>query len=128
MKPARKSRVMVVDDMPDNTYVLRLFLEEHGFDVIEATNGHQALQLVNEQQPDIAICDVVMPVMLGWELCQKLKLAAAPKAFPVIILTSKSAELDEIRSYESSADAHFTKPPNVQALLETIQRLLKSHA
>ncbi|MBI4376386.1 MAG: response regulator [Elusimicrobia bacterium] len=124
----RKPLVLVVDDMPDNTYVLRLFLEENGYEVMEATDAHQALTLARERKPDIAICDVIMPVMLGWELCQKLKLTCAPKYLPVIMLTSKSAELDEIRSYESSADAHFTKPPNIPALVEAIDRLLRAHA
>ncbi|MBI3548250.1 MAG: response regulator [Elusimicrobia bacterium] len=121
----KKPVILVIDDLPEITCLLRVYLEGHGFKVYEATTCHQALALAEEKDPDLVVCDVIMPVMQGWELCQKLKARFAPKRLPVIMLTCKSAELDEIRSYESQADAHLTKPPILQDVLKTIQRLLK---
>lgn len=115
--------VLLVDDDPSTTFILRKNLEDK-FNIMEAYDGFEALSMLEKKRPDIAVIDVVMPMMMGWELCQKLKKTCSPKFFPVIILTSKSDELDELRSYESEADAYLSKPPNVVKLIKTIEELL----
>ena len=125
---APKPLILIVDDMPDVAGPLGMMLEMNGFDVRHAADGQQAISLARERMPDLAVCDVILPAMLGWELCQKLKQMAAPNYLPVIMLTAKATELDEVRSYEASADDHFTKPPDMKALILAIQRLLQSPA
>src|SRR4051812_37513277 len=98
-----KSVVMVIDDMPEMGQTVRLWLEDSGYEVQVAIDAPEALALARSQMPDLAICDVILPSMLGWELCMKLKEIAAPRHLPVIILTAKATEYDEIRSYESKA-------------------------
>lgn len=127
MAPETLPTVLLVDDDPSTTYILRQQLEER-FKVLEAYDGYEALALIPKRRPDIAVIDVVMPMMMGWELCQKLKKACAPHTLPVIILTSKTDELDELRSYESEADAYLSKPPQLPILLSTIDKLLKARS
>ncbi len=123
-----KPLILIVDDMPDVAGPLAMFLEMKGYEVKQARDGHEALSMARERMPDLAICDVVLPAMMGWELCQRLKAMNAPAHLPVIMLTAKATELDEVRSYEASADDHFTKPPDMNAMLNTIQRLLQEAA
>ena len=122
MNGAEKPLILVVDDMPEGAQVLRLFIEEAGYEVEVAHDGLDALALARVRLPALAICDVVLPSMLGWELCQKLKELASPRHLPVIILTAKVTEIDEIRSYESHADDHFRKPPDFKILIAAINR------
>lgn len=121
-----KPFILVVDDMPDMTIALKFWLEDAGYEVQIAMDGLMALTLAKARMPDLVICDVVLPSMLGWELCLRLKERALPKKLPVIMLTGKSTEYDEIRSYESNADDHFTKPPDYPKLLAAIERHLSA--
>jgi DNA-binding response OmpR family regulator len=120
-----KPLILIVDDMPDVAGPLAMMLEMRGYEVRLARDGHEALTMARERLPHLAVCDVVLPAMMGWELCQRLKAMAAPSHLPVIMLTAKATELDEVRSYEASADDHFTKPPDMKALIGTIDRLVK---
>jgi DNA-binding response OmpR family regulator len=117
-----KPLILVVDDMPEGAQLLRLYIEEAGYEVQVAHDGLDALALARVRLPALAICDVVLPSMLGWELCQKLKELAAPGNIPVIMLTAKTTDIDEIRSYESHADDHFRKPPDYKQLVAAIRR------
>lgn len=126
MPEAGKTLILIVDDMPDVAGPLAMFLEMKGYEVQQARDGQEALSMARERMPNLAICDVVLPAMMGWELCQRLKAMNAPAYFPVIMLTAKATELDEVRSYEASADDHFTKPPDMNAMLVAIERLLQA--
>lgn len=120
-----KPLILVVDDMPEIGQTLRFWIEDAGYEAQVAMDATEAIAMAKTRMPDLAICDVVLPSMLGWELCLKLKeIAGANKHLPVIMLTAKATELDEIRSYECHADDHFTKPPDFRALLAAIERLL----
>jgi DNA-binding response OmpR family regulator len=122
MSSADRPLILVVDDMPEGAQMLRLFIEEAGYEVQVAYDGLDALAMARLRLPALAVCDVVLPSMLGWELCQKLKELAAPKPLPVIMLTAKVTDLDEVRSYENHADDHFRKPADFKALIAAINR------
>ena len=119
-----KPLILVIDDVFEIVQALKLFFEDAGWEVETALDAPEALAKAQRRLPDAAVCDVNLPSMLGWELCGKLKGMAKPKPLPVIMLTAKATELDEIRSYESSADEHFVKPPDFQALVAAVRRLL----
>jgi DNA-binding response OmpR family regulator len=108
--------------MPEGAQVLRMLIEEAGYEVQVAYDGLDALAMARLRLPALAICDVVLPSMLGWELCVKLKELAAPQPLPVIMLTAKTTDLDEVRSYESHADDHFRKPTDFKSLIAAIHR------
>ena len=124
--PTSKPLILVVDDMHEIVQALKLFLEDAGWEVMPALDGPEALAKAKLRLPDVAVCDVNLPSMLGWELCDKLKAMARPKALPVIMLTARATELDEMRSYESNADEHFVKPPDFQALVAAVARHLQA--
>jgi two-component system phosphate regulon response regulator PhoB len=122
-----KPLILVVDDVFEICDALRMFFEAAGYEVVSAFDAPEALAKARLRLPDLVVCDVNLPAMLGWELCEKLKGIAKPKPLPVIMLTAKATELDEIRSYESSADEHFVKPPNFAALVAAVTRLLTAN-
>lgn len=124
MADEKKPLILIVDDSAEVRQAVSVYLRSSGFETEQASNGQEALQMVRVRRPDLVICDVVMPAMMGWEVCQRLKAFCAPIPLPVIMLTGKTTELDEIRSFEATADEHMNKPPNMANLVKTVQRLL----
>jgi DNA-binding response OmpR family regulator len=122
-----KPLILVVDDIFEIGQAVMMALESEGYEVETALDAPEALMIAARRLPDLVVCDVNLPSMLGWELCGKLKSLALPKALPVIMLTAKTAEVDEMRSYEMSADDHFTKPPNFELLLAAVARHLAAN-
>jgi len=125
MAEEKKKRhlILVCDDEPALTILVGNTLMDEGYEVVTANNGPEAIKLAKEKKPDLAVLDVVMPEMEGWVVCEKLK-AMFPPNFPVIMLTCKTGELNEIRSFECGADAYFSKPADFPSLLNAITGLL----
>ena len=94
--------------------------------VMEADDGQNGLRLARESVPDLIVSDVMMPVMDGLELCQQLKEDFITSHIPVILLTARSTEAQQMEGYEHGADAYLTKPFKAELLLSRISNLLKS--
>lgn len=107
-----------------NIELLKAYLEEK-YDVITATNGRDALELVKEQNPDIILLDVMMPDINGYEVCKQLKTDPQTQFIPVIMVTALSGRDDWITGIEAGADEFLTKPVNKMELLTRITSLLK---
>lgn len=120
-----KPLILVVDDEPAITHLVGSILVQEGYETITARDGEEALILAEKRRPALAIVDVVLPAMEGWDVCQRLKHLFAPKKIPVIMLTCKTGEINEVRSFECGADAYFSKPADFPSLLKTIAGLLK---
>ncbi|MBF0401380.1 MAG: hybrid sensor histidine kinase/response regulator [Magnetococcales bacterium] len=105
-------RVLIVDDVPANIKVLLPTLQPD-FDVSIATNGQQALQLAKSQQPDLILLDIIMPDMDGYEVCRHLKADEQTRDIPVIFITAKDDESDEMTGLELGAVDYITKPFSV---------------
>ncbi|MCK9520564.1 MAG: response regulator transcription factor [Dehalococcoidia bacterium] len=99
--------VLAVDDEPSVLRLVELELMVQGFRVMAACNGEEALQLIEDQRPDVAVVDVVMPRMSGLELMSHLK---ERLAIPVILLTAKTSAQDKVRGLEMGADDYIEKP------------------
>ncbi len=106
---SEKLLVLVVDDVKDNILILREILHQN-YRLIFATNGQSALRLAKEQQPDIILLDVMMPDMDGYEVCTRLKADENTAKIPVIFVTAKDSEDDELRALEFGAVDYITKP------------------
>ncbi len=119
-------KVLVVDDNPDLTDFLKKALKESFEQVVVASDGVEALQLIRTHQPDIIISDVMMPRMNGYELCKQVKEDIAISHIPVILLTARSDEQSQKMGYKNGADAYLTKPFEVETLVELIQNRLKN--
>jgi two-component system, OmpR family, KDP operon response regulator KdpE len=118
---AEKKRILVVDDEPQITRVLRTALTGSGYEVRTADDGHGGLRLAREWQPDLVITDISMPNMSGIELCRQLR---AESALPVIVLSVKGEEKTKVEALDAGADDYVTKPIGMDELLARVRRNL----
>jgi len=102
--------VLIVDDEPVNLLVLKTFLTRTGYQVLEAANGKEALELSQQHSLDLVILDVMMPQMSGYEVCERLRQSFTTSRLPVILLTAKNQIEDLIHGYQSGANDFLTKP------------------
>ena len=122
-------RILVVDDENDIRQLVALILEAAGYEVIRASNGIEALQILEQQSCDLAILDIMMPEMDGWEACRQIKSRFADTAPPVLMLTVRSQPLDRVIGLEvTHADGYLTKPFERQQLLAEVERLVTTPA
>lgn len=118
------SKILVVDDDPHIRQLVHLFLQNHGFDVVEAADGIQALTLLESVRVDMAILDLMMPNMDGWELCRQLREAYE---FPILMLTAKGETAHKIQGFQIGADDYVVKPFEPMELVVRVQALLKRY-
>jgi two-component system, chemotaxis family, CheB/CheR fusion protein len=119
-----KLSVLVVDDVPDVTEMISLFLKHAGYDVATADSAAIALQLANETTFNLVISDIGMPEMNGYELAESLRRRAEYRGIPIIAVTGYSEYDDRTRALQSGFNAHLTKPIDPTELLNLINELL----
>lgn len=117
--------ILIVDDNADMRRYLRTLLADKYY-VIDASDGANGLSIANESVPDLIVSDVMMPVMDGLSFCRKIKEEPMTSHIPVILLTARSTESQQLEGLDSGADAYMTKPFSSQLLLARIDNLLKS--
>src|SRR3990172_2840378 len=116
--------ILIVEDSPTQAAKLKFFLEQHGYQVSVANNGKEAIASMSKRKPTIAISDIIMPEMDGYELCRQIKADENLKDIPVILLTSLSDPEDIVRSLECGADNFITKPYEEKYLLSRINYII----
>ena len=119
-----KKRILLVDDDPDILKVNRVLLEREGYDVLTATGGEEAIELVKGGEVDLMVLDIMMPNVDGFEVCQRLKEDDSSVEIPVLMLTAKTELADKILGYFVGAADYLTKPYDKSALLEKVRNLL----
>ncbi len=105
-----KSRILVVDDEPGIVDIAKTNLEGHGFIVIEAYDGEEALEKVKEEKPDLVVLDILMPEMDGWDVLERIESDPELSGIPVIMLTARVSDEDVLRGLEAGAVEYMTKP------------------
>lgn len=120
--------ILVVDDDPTIVKLVQLNLEIEDFEVVTASNGREALEAVAEHKPDLVLCDVMMPVMNGLEVVQRMKRDPSTAGIPIVLLSAKAQELDVQHGRGAGADEYVTKPFDPDHLLDTVRRLLEEHS
>ncbi len=118
-------RILVVDDSPFILELVKDILVRAGFEVDRAMNGHEAMQSIGEDPPDLVLLDIIMPEMSGYQVCRFIRSDERLKALPVVMMTAKDTQKDRFWGLEVGADAYITKPIEEQSLLETISSLLR---
>ena len=116
--------ILIVEDNSD----VREFIKNsllNDYRIIEAGNGKEALEKIDQEEPDLIICDVMMPVMDGLEFTQKLKSDIQICHIPVILLTARSSQEDKIEGLETGADSYMPKPFNSNHLLVRVRKLIE---
>jgi len=116
--------ILVADDDPDILALVRFRLERDGYEVLSAPDGETALDLALARTPDLAVLDVMMPRLDGYELTRRLREHGPTTGIPIILLTARVQEPDLERGFEAGADDYVTKPFSPQALGERIQAAL----
>ncbi len=123
-------KVLIVDDEPANLEVAAALVAEDGYQVIQATDGEMAFQMVQEHRPDVVMMDVVMPKMNGIEACRKIKTNPLSYAVPVIIVTALNTTEEKIKAIKAGADDFIMKPfdrVELSARLKSLLRLKSIH-
>lgn len=125
MKP--KHTILLVEDEQEAAETLANFLEMNGYPVITATEGNKALQIINENAKVIhlAILDIMVPGLDGHELCRHIRQHPVLKDIPVIFLTAKDREEDEIEGLELGADTYISKPASLKLVKTHVDTLLQ---
>jgi len=119
-----RPRVLLVDDYPDAREMYSEYLQYSGFDVVEASNGMEALTRAHESEPDIILMDLSLPVMDGWEATRRLKADNRTADIPVVALTGHALAGISDGARLAGCDAFITKPCLPEDLVKEIRRVL----
>jgi two-component system alkaline phosphatase synthesis response regulator PhoP len=117
--------ILVVDDEKDILELLQYNLEKEGYRVVTASNGKSALKLA-QQKPELIVLDVMMPEIDGWEVCRSIRRSPVTSKIPVIFLTAKDSEVDEVVGLELGADDYIRKPVKMRTFLARVKRALRA--
>jgi putative two-component system response regulator len=117
--------VLIVDDMKTNLDLLDAMFKSEGFDVVKVQDSHNALEIFKAREIDIAVLDVMMPGMDGFELCRRIKENRGNRFFPVVLLTALNDKRSKLEALESGADHFISKPFDRVELIAKIRSLLK---
>ena len=126
MNQQDKPRILVVDDMQDNLDLIRDIFENEPYEIATALDAEEALQLARKQLPDVAILDVQMPNMDGYELCQRLRDLSRTRKIPVLFLTAhRTSAADAVHGLDTGGCDYVTKPFEAEELRARIRAVLR---
>ncbi len=120
--PDHSPRILLVDDEQSIQTLLSYPLRKEGYDVVQATDGRQALERFDEQIFDLVVLDLMLPKLDGLEVCRRLR---SKSAVPIIMLTAKSEEIDKVVGLELGADDYITKPFSMREFSSRVKAALR---
>lgn len=123
--PNSPAHILVVDDEPDLVELLSVNLLAAGYRVTTAARGRQALAILQKERPDLVILDIMMPEMNGIELTRRLRATPGLGDLPIIMLTARAEEVDQLVGLSVGADDYITKPFSVKVLLARVAAMLR---
>ncbi|PQJ34845.1 DNA-binding response regulator [Salinibacter sp. 10B] len=118
--------VLVVDDEEDLLSLLEYNLEQEGYDTLLARDGVEAIEQTREHEPDLIILDIMMPKMDGIEVCERLRKDAHLRTIPIMMLTARTEEEDQVEGLDVGADIYLGKPVSVSVIISQANALLRS--
>jgi CheY-like chemotaxis protein len=118
--------ILIVDDDDMNLVLLSKILELEGYHVRQAQSGMEAIQSVIQKSPDLALMDVRMPDMNGYELCRKLRQPPIQAEFPIIMLTAMNSDAEQELAMDAGADEIWSKPFDMELFRQKVGRLLQN--
>jgi adenylate cyclase len=121
-------RILIADDQPMNVDILQMRLAVHGYELLTAADGEEALAVARAQLPDLILLDIMMPKMDGLEVCRLLKGDAALPFMPIIMVTAKADTKDIVAGLEAGSDEYLTKPVDQAALVARVKSMLRIKA
>jgi len=121
----KKKKILFIEDEPDQIMMISLRLKKNGYDVVSSMDGETGLQMAVKEKPDLALVDVLMPGMDGFEVCRRLRKDPATKHIPIISTTAAGMDDVERQCIAAGADDCVRKPYDSADLLMKINRLLE---
>jgi two-component system phosphate regulon response regulator PhoB len=118
-----QSRVLIIEDERALTKVLAYNLQREGYEVSVAHDGQEGLRKAQTNPPDLIILDLMLPILDGLEVCRELRANDPTRAIPILMLTAKAEEMDQVVGFSLGADDYVTKPFSVKVLLQRIKAL-----
>lgn len=115
-------QILVVDDESRMRKLVKDFLQREGYSVLEAGDGMEAMDIFYEQKIDLVILDVMMPRMDGWQTCREIR---RDSTVPIIMLTARSEERDELQGFELGVDEYISKPFSPKILVARVEAILR---
>jgi two-component system cell cycle response regulator len=119
------TRILVVDDHPDNVEIIDARLSSRGYEIETANNGQEALDKVYANPPHLILCDVMMPLIDGYEVSRRIKSDEALPFIPIILVTARDSTQDKVEGLEAGADDYLTKPINFPELEARVRSMLR---
>jgi DNA-binding response OmpR family regulator len=119
-----KAKILIVDDIPDTVQLLKDWLESHDYDALGVTSSLKALEVAEEEKPDLILLDIMMPKMDGMETCRRLKANPKTASIPVVIVTAKNPSDARAEGMMAGAVDYITKPVNLNDLIKRIELAL----
>jgi CheY-like chemotaxis protein len=121
-------KILLVEDNPQNRYLVAFLLEKNGYEVISAEDGEEALAVVEEHRPDLILMDVQLPKLDGYEATRRIKADERFTNIPLVALTAHSMKGDRGKALAAGCDDYITKPVDAEGLLSRIKELLAARA
>ncbi len=115
-------KILVVDDDTNICELLRLYLEKEGYEVTIANNGADAVKAFQENEPDLMLLDIMLPVLDGWQVCREVRKFSDK---PIIMLTAKGETFDKVLGFELGADDYVVKPFDAKEVMVRIRAVLR---
>jgi two-component system, OmpR family, phosphate regulon response regulator PhoB len=120
-----KPYIIIAEDEDALSTLLNYNLEKEGYEVGVASDGDEALVMIKERQPDLLVCDWMMPKVSGIEVCRRLRQQSTTRNLPIVMLTARSEESDRIRGLDTGADDYVVKPFSMVELMARIRAVLR---
>jgi len=118
-------QILIVDDNPDNLDILQTRLARHGYEILTARDGEEALAKARDTRPDLILLDIMMPKLDGIEVCRRLKADLSLPFMPIIMVTAKADSKDIVAGLEAGGDEYLTKPVDQAALVARVKSMLR---
>lgn len=115
-------KILIVEDDGNIRELLRLYLEREGYEITEAANGEEGVELWRKINPDMILLDVMMPIMDGWQVC---KIIRKESKVPIIIMTAKGETFDKVNGLEMGADDYIVKPLEMREVIASVRAIFR---
>ena len=119
------TNILIADDEPNQLELMSFNLSNAGYSIIKATNGKEAIELIENHSPDLIILDWMMPKMSGIDVCRTLRSRSETKQIPIIILSARSEDSDKSLGLDTGADDYISKPFSPKELISRVKALLR---
>ena len=117
-------KILIADDEPNIVISIEYLLKREGYTVLVARDGHEALEVIAREKPDLVLLDVMMPRKTGFEVCQAVRANEDLQATKILMLTAKGRDTDVVKGTALGADDYMTKPFSTRELAEKVAKML----